>query len=108
MTLKSMKITEREARTIMGGTCCDPSDPPEYPYGLTLNIDDATLKKLGIESPPAVGTKMMVVAMAEVRGTSQHEDKDRVDKNMTLQITEMSLSPEGKPIEQSMYPTMNK
>lgn len=93
--MTSMKLTPSEATDDMG--LCSPNEAPAYPWGLRLDLEDATLKKLGIESPPAVGTKMMLTAMAEVTSASQRENQDGKDVCVGLQITDMALKAESKP-----------
>lgn len=67
-------------------------DGPRYPYGLCLNLDTETLKKLGITELPKVGTKFMIVAKVDVTGVSMHQQQDG-DESMcaSLQITDMEL-----------------
>jgi hypothetical protein len=105
MTMVSMKLTPSEASEDMGGcTPCD-GDMPVYPWGLSLSLEDTTLTKLGIETPPAVGTKMMLNAMVEVVQASQQENQDGKEICVRLQITDMSLKTESKPSGASLlYP----
>lgn len=78
------------------------ADLPEYPYGLRLCLDNDTLKKLGINKVPAVGSKMKLMAMVEVCSTSAYETKENgMMQTMDLQIVEMSLSGNKKEIDPS-------
>jgi hypothetical protein len=111
MALKSMALTPDEAKEEMG-CCASPDsaddDAPKYPYGLTLNLDDEVLAKLGITTPPTVGTRMMVTAMVNVTSTSQYATQSGTDASVNLQITDMDLT--GAPASdqaQRMYPGMN-
>lgn len=87
----SMKLTAAEAKseTMLGGT---DDDLPKYPYGLTINLCDDELAKLGITELPAVGTVMQLTALVEVCSISQYENQDGADKSMNLQITDMELA----------------
>ncbi|HHU2814409.1 hypothetical protein N3K64_04825 [Escherichia coli] len=64
----------------------------DYPWGLRLNLDNDTLKKLGV-SMPAVGTEIMITARAVVKATSTREDGNEKYQNADVQITDMSMDP---------------
>ncbi|MDR5772086.1 MULTISPECIES: capsid staple protein [unclassified Caballeronia] len=85
----SMKLTPAEAKaeTMLAA----PSDAPEYPYGLTICLDDDVLAKLGITDLSPVGAVFMLTARVEVCSTSQYQNQDGTDKSMSLQITDMDL-----------------
>lgn len=89
MALVNMKLTPAEAQE---ADCITSDDGgPKYPYGLSINLDDEALAKLGITTLPAVGTKMVLQAMVEVTSTSQYERQDEKEININLQITDMEL-----------------
>lgn len=64
----------------------------DYPWGLRLNLDNDTLKKLGV-SMPAVGTEIMITARAVVKATSTREDGNEKYQNADVQITDMAMGP---------------
>lgn len=65
-------------------------DEPAYPYGLTLRLNDETLTKLGIKELPKVGTKVRIVAMAEVQSVGQYKERDGdQQRHVELQVTDM-------------------
>ncbi|KKL56226.1 hypothetical protein LCGC14_2247550 [marine sediment metagenome] len=66
------------------------SERPDYPYGLSLSLDEDALEKLGIELP-AIGDTFFVVAIARVKGVSEHENEDSKSQNVQLQIEQLSL-----------------
>lgn len=70
----------------------DTPDQPAYPYGLEIRLDDEGLKKLGIKTPPAVGTRMDLCAMVTVVSARQEQVKDGTDTSVSLQITDMDLA----------------
>lgn len=88
----SMKLTAAEAKseTMLG----EAAELPEYPYGLTLCIDDEMLAKLGIDvaNLPKIGAVFYIEAKAEVCSTSQYANQNDTDTSISLQITDMSLS----------------
>lgn len=87
--MQNMKLTPEEAK--QESTIGEASEAPAYPYGLTIQLCDESLKKLGITSPPPVGTKLTLQAMVEVTSNSQYENQDGKDVSMCLQITDMEL-----------------
>jgi hypothetical protein len=90
----SMKLTPAEAKaeTMLGDD--EEDGGPQYPYGLTLCIDDEMLAKLGIDvaNLPAIGSVFYIEAKAEVCSTSQYANQNDTDTSISLQITDMSLS----------------
>ena len=68
-------------------------DAPAYPYGLKLYLDAKSIAKLGIKELPKVGSKMKLEAEVEVCDISMNESQlYGENKNMGIQITDMSLS----------------
>lgn len=111
--MKSMKLSKAEAKTMLG--CCpeDGDSGPAYPYGLTLYLNEDTLKKLGLTEMPEVGGKMNLQAMCIVTGTSQRQEQDGgMHQCVDLQITDMDMAEDGKTEEadpaEKMYPSMRK
>lgn len=88
----SMKLTPAEAKGETYLSDPEPSDLPEYPYGLTICLDDEALAKLGITDMPSVGTAMQLTALVEVCSVSQYENQSGADKSLSLQITDMELA----------------
>jgi hypothetical protein len=85
-----MKQTAKEAKE---NSCCVDSDPPEYPYGLSLSLNEDTLAKLGITAPPAVGTTMMITARVVVTSASQYQSmKGDPELSSSWQITDLECS----------------
>lgn len=94
MALTDMKLTADEAKSALG--CCEPASDggPRYPYGLTIYLDDETLKKLGMTDMPDVGTVLNLAATVEVTSNSQRQTQEGKTVNMDLQITAMELAPQ--------------
>lgn len=69
------------------------SSEEEYPWGLRLHLDDPSLKKLNMESLPAVGDEFMVIAKAKVNSISENESEgEDKSRHLSLQIVEMDLA----------------
>ena len=92
----SMQMTADEAKEY---TSCEakPGDGPKYPYGLCLYLNDATLKKLGLELPN-VGTELTLTAKVVVIsvGMNQQQDGDK-EERAEMQITDMELASASGP-----------
>jgi hypothetical protein len=93
----NLKLTPKEAKETM---LCGPCDPqgPAYPYGLTIQLDDETLEKLGVKDLPAVGAEILLSAKAKVTSVSVNEQQDadgdkEADKRRSvgLQITDLDV-----------------
>lgn len=108
MALTNMQLTaaEAKAQTI----CCGPDGDtgPRYPYGLSLSLDAESMAKLGMVEMPPVGAKLTLVATVEVTNVSQHQNQEKVDKSVGLQITDMDLrAPSSGPADR-MFASMSK
>ena len=74
-----------------GGEDTAPMDESPYPYGLSINLDEESMEKLGI-GPMSVGSEVKFIASAKVTSVSEHESEgSEKTENMTLQITEMDI-----------------
>ena len=91
----NMKMSKKEAQEEMQPTA---ADAPEYPYGLTISLDEESMAKLGITELPKVGATMTLTAQVSVCGTSQYSTQGGEDEsNLSLQITDMELSAAARP-----------
>lgn len=90
MSLVNMKMSAEEAKEQYGSSPVQ--DAPEYPYGLSIDLDEEALAKLGMPALPQVGQKMMITARVEVRSVSQFDSQggDK-EQRVCLQITDMEL-----------------
>lgn len=88
--MKSMKLDAAESKeeASVGGD----ADRPEYPYGLTVCLDNEALAKLGMKDLPDVGEVFVLEARVVVCSKSQYERQSGSDNNMSLQITDMALA----------------
>ncbi|EPL6453040.1 capsid staple protein [Providencia hangzhouensis] len=62
----------------------------EYPYGLTLYLDNETLEKLGV-SIPDVGESIELSGIAKVKSKSTNEREGKKSMSVDLQITDLAL-----------------
>lgn len=95
MTMIDMKMSPEEAKEQT-----EPSalTAPKYPYGLSICLDDESLKKLGLTALPVVGSKVSFNAVAEVCSTSQYQDQSgEAETSLSLQITGMEIISGAQP-----------
>ena len=102
MALTDMKYTKaekadeaKEMPSPMG------SNMPDYPWGLCIDLDDESLKKLGITDLPEVGDEYQLTAIAKVTRISSSADEKEQENRLTLQITQMSLDDSDETAEPS-------
>lgn len=99
--LKSMKLSKKEQKE--GSEVA--TERPEYAYGLSINLDNESLEKLGITELPKTKTEMFLSAKVEVSSVSEHDSADQKEPNrsVTLQITEMGLANADTDKAQKLY-----
>ncbi len=68
----------------------------EYPYGLEISLDDESLKKLGMDAMPAIGSTATLVAKVKVTSVSESANEHGSDRRLSLQITDMELGTGAK------------
>jgi hypothetical protein len=87
--MKNLQISEEDrAKQVQ------PANPalPQYPYGLCLNLDEMTLKKLGVTELPEIGKSLIIKAKVEVTARSEYESKEGGEsRSLALQITDMEI-----------------
>lgn len=101
----SMELSQEEKKKAAKGPEAVEAEH-KYPYGLTLQLEDDVLDKLGLKDLPKIGTTMTVSAMATVESVSIRENSsDRNSRDISLQITDLGLYPaeEEKKSEEVLY-----
>lgn len=101
-SIRNLKLEPKE-RSYESIMC----EPPDYPYGLELCLDDETLEKLGVGELPEVGEVVTIMGYARVVSVAESalgdDEDDGTNKCMRLQITDLSVS-EGGPEEDDEEP----
>lgn len=87
--MEDMKLTKKEKKE-SGDVCCG-SSAQEYPWGLSITLEEAALKKLGIENLPEAGEQCRIKAVGKVTNVSSStHDKDK-RRSISVQITELDV-----------------
>ena len=92
--MKSMKLTKKQAKESEEGIM----DEPEYPYGLSINLENESMEKLGMDGLPDIGKEMILnarVTVTHINESASNRDK-KLHRSMSLQITDMELFVEKK------------
>lgn len=97
--LKSVKRSKKDRKKKDKMLTAGPSHHEDYPYGTRIELDEETLVKLGIKDLPDAGEKMCLSAEAKVISSSEHtssygEEKKKIHRSISLQITKMCLEPD--------------
>lgn len=70
---------------------------PLYPYGLCIQLDDETIKKLGITKLPEIDEVIEFCCKAQVVSLhSRKESNDEDESSVCLQITDMEIVQEDE------------
>jgi len=64
---------------------------PDYPWGLSITLDAAALKKLDIDELPDVGEECMIHATGKVTRVSESATDKKTDRSVEVQITKLAL-----------------
>lgn len=91
MEMMDMKMPKKSKKEMMGAVTSEPSDSPQYPYGLQLSLDTDALKKLSGLDNVEVGEEVEIMAMATVTSIRKEKMQDGKENNrVELQITKMN------------------
>lgn len=64
----------------------------EYPWGLSISLDEDTMEKLGIKGVPGVGDEFHFVCVAHVTSARQSEyEESGMSKSIDLQLSDMAI-----------------
>lgn len=89
MKMTDMKMTKREKKRMFGSPV--ETNGSDYPWGLTLNLDAAALKKLGVEDLPEAGEECIIHATGKVTRVSESANEKESDHSVDIQITKLAL-----------------
>ena len=91
MKLADMKLSKKKKAETE--TAQPSSSVPDYPYGLSLTLNEDSLKKLGMDELPKVGETCMIHAAGEITRVSQSSSNDGKEKSVEIQITKLHVMP---------------
>lgn len=91
------------------------SEPPEYPYGLNIELDECSLQKMDVSKLPEVGDMVQIAGYARVTRVSVREgddydgdgdSDDGLQRCVGLQLTALGIAPGGPADEQDAAETL--
>ena len=89
-----MKLTDmKRPKAKRGGeTAATPvAQEREYPWGLTLNLENDALKKLGITDLPEVGVEVKLHAVGKVTRVGEATSEGNKTRSVEIQITRLAV-----------------
>lgn len=90
--MANMKLSKRgKKRMFSQPSVAELGSGPDYPWGISLTLEDASLKKLGIEELPEAGEKCMIHAVGKVTRVSKSANEKKTDRSIDVQITKLAL-----------------
>ena len=103
--LVDMKMSKKEAK---GEFTVEKDDGPRFPHGITIHLDDDSMKKLGFDSLPDVGEEFIVVGVGPVESANESKRQKGVDRSMSIQLQRMEIGPVDGDDEESLAAAIDK
>jgi hypothetical protein len=101
MKMRSMELSKKESEGSLPSLA--KSDRPRYPYGLRISFENDTLKKLGLDTLPKVGSYVKLRAECCVVSVSSSEDEGgKPHRSMAIQIERLALDDEPETMEEAV------
>lgn len=91
MKMADMKLSRADKKKMFGAPIAAGFSGSDYPWGLTITLDAAALKKLGVDELPEVGEECMIHATGKVVRVSESANEQRSDRSIEIQITKLAL-----------------
>lgn len=88
MKLVDMKLDPKERKKEAELTY----QPPAYPYGLSISLDDEALEKLGMKDLPDADDTMTLTARVCVTNVASTDGENGKRRSVSLQIEALALS----------------
>ncbi len=104
--LVDMKLSKKQAKNEV--CCADDEKGPRYPYGLAISLDDDSLKKLGFDGLPAVGTEMIVVGVGKITRASENHSQRGLNRDVSIQLERVEVEPFTKPTDKTAVDAVTK
>ena len=91
MALTDMKMSKKQVK---GEFEVSPAENgPRFPHGLSISLNNDSLKKLGFDSVPDVGEEFIVVGVGPVTHASEHKRQNGTDRDVTIQLQKVEVGP---------------
>lgn len=90
MPLTDMKMSKKKAKERFE---VDSDDNDRFPHGLSIHLDNDSLKKLGFDSVPDIGEEFIVVGVGPIVHASEHKRQNGTDRDVTIQLQKIEVGP---------------
>lgn len=103
--LVDMKRTAADKKAEQERWSGSPAEQDDYPYGLSICLDDAALAKLGVKASDfETGEPVTLQASCDVTESSERIVNGKTTRSLTLQLQKISLSqPAGEDMATTLY-----
>lgn len=92
MKMVDLKLTKEDKKATKDGCIPYTSGGPDYPYGLSLTLNDRELQKLGMDTLPKPGVVVTLEAKAVVVSVRQSANqRGTKDRSLELQLQRIAL-----------------
>ena len=91
MKMADMKMSKGQKKRMFGPPAVSGGSAPDYPWGLTITLDSAALKKLGVDELPDAGEECMIHATGKVISVSESASEKGGERRVEVQITKLAL-----------------
>jgi len=92
MALVDMKLSKKEVKKERDSFMGPESNGPKYPWGLSLDLNDEVLEKLGVSAKDfKVGEDVVIKAKAKIKRLGSNEDEADKRESIDLQITHLEV-----------------
>lgn len=91
MKMTDMKMSKSQKKRMFGPAVVGQSSAPDYPWGLSITLDSAALKKLGVDELPDAGEVCMIHAHGKVTSVSESASEKGGERRVEIQLTKLSL-----------------
>ena len=88
--LVNMRLSKKQSDE---GAAISSPKGPQFPYGLQISLNEDSLKKLGFDELPAVGTEMIVVGVGKVTRASENRSQDGIHRDVSIQLERIEIEP---------------
>lgn len=105
MALVSVKLTAADKKA-QKDKWSEPYEGDDFPYGLTIDLDDRMVRKLGLNLKDfPLDAKVEVTATAYVKSTSENKRNGKEERSMCLQIEALEVVPDSaaEDVGETMY-----
>ena len=89
--LINMQLSKKDSKAEFSGV--EEDQGPRFPHGLTLHLNNESLKKLGMTDLPTVGDKVLIAGFGVISSASENRRQRGTDRDVSIQLQELIVGP---------------